>query len=113
MQIVFQSRDADGANLRKLAIERVQFAMRRLSWLVPRAKVLLSDINGPHGGVDKRCQLEFKTEGKGTVVVTAIARDWGDALNSALSRAARKLVREFRKARSQTRSRPVRPVFSR
>ena len=113
MQVVFQSRDAEGASLRKLAIERVQFAMRRLSRLVPRAKVLLSDINGPHGGVDKRCHLEFKTATKGTVVVTVIARDWGAALNGALARAARKLVREFRKARSQTRTRSGSPAFNR
>lgn len=112
MQIVFQSRDANGASLRELAIKRVQFAMRRLSWLVPRAKVQLSDINGPHGGVDKRCQLEFKTVDKGTVVVTAIARDWSDALNRALSRAVRKLVREFRKARNQPRMRAGGPAFS-
>ncbi len=113
MQIVFQSRDAEGASMRKLAIERVQFAMRRLSWLVPRAKVQLSDINGPHGGVDKRCQLEFKTANKGTVVVTAIAREWGEALNGALARAARKLVREFRKTRNQTRARTGSPAINR
>lgn len=100
MQIVFQSRDPGGAEMRAVAIERVQFAMRRLKWLVPTARVQLSDINGSHGGVDKRCLLEFKTASKGSVVVTAVARDWGDALNSALSRAARKLVRNLQRARS-------------
>jgi hypothetical protein len=100
MQVIFQSRDPEGAQMRNLAEERVRFVMRRLSWLVPRAKVQLDDINGPHGGVDKRCQLEFKTNTSGTVVVTAIARDWSDALNSALARAARSLVRGLQRSRS-------------
>lgn len=28
--------------------------MRRLTWLVPRARVLLSDVNGPRGGVEQK-----------------------------------------------------------
>jgi hypothetical protein len=36
MQVVFESRDPEGARLRDLAVQRVRFVMRRLSWLVPR-----------------------------------------------------------------------------
>jgi hypothetical protein len=111
MQIVFQSRDAEAAELRSITIQRVQFAMRRLSWLVPTAKVQLSDINGPHGGVDKRCQLEFKTASSGIVVVTAIARDWSDALNGALHRASRKLTRGLQRNRNQLRVRQTATSF--
>lgn len=109
MQIVFQSRDAYAAQLRSNAIQRIQFAMRRLTWLVPTAKVQLSDINGPHGGVDKRCQLELRSASTGVVVVTAIARDWGDALNGALHRASRKLTRNLQRKRSQSRGRQSAP----
>ena len=105
MQIVFQTRDPEAAQLRSIAIQRIRFAMRRLSWLVPAAKVQLSDINGPHGGVDKRCQLELKTTSTGVVVVTAIARDWSDALNGALHRALRKLTRGLQRNRQQLRVR--------
>ena len=105
MQVIFQSRDPEGAEMRNLAVQRVRFVMRRLSWLVPRAKVQLEDINGPHGGVDKRCQLEFKTNASGTVVVTAVARSWSDALNSALARAARTLVRSWQRSRAHPRLR--------
>lgn len=105
MQVIFQSRDVQGAEMRNLAEQRVRFVMRRLSWLVPRAKVRLEDINGPHGGVDKRCQLEFKTNGSGTVVVTAVARNWSDALNNALARATRTLVRGWQRQRSHPRLR--------
>ena len=62
MQIIFESRDADGAQLRDLSVERVRFALRRLTTFVPHAKVQFSDVNGPRGGVDKRCQVELKTD---------------------------------------------------
>lgn len=105
MQVIFQSRNPEGALMHQVAVQRVQFVMRRMSWLVPRAKVQLEDVNGPHGGIDKRCQLEFKTNASGTVVVTAIARNWSDALNSALARATRTLVRGWQRNRAHPRVR--------
>ncbi len=106
MQVVFESRDPEGARLRDLAVQRARFVMRRLTWLVPRAKVQLSDVNGPRGGVDKRCQVELSTDGSGTVVITSLARDWRSALDSALSRAARVLVRLLRRGQAHGRARP-------
>jgi hypothetical protein len=101
MQVLFTSRDAEGNQLRDLAVRRVRFVMRRLTWLVPRASVQLADVNGPRGGVDKRCQVQFKTDGGGTVVITSLARDWRDALDSALERANRVLLRLWRRGRTQ------------
>jgi ribosome-associated translation inhibitor RaiA len=105
MQVLFESRDPQGAQLRELTERRVRFVMRRLTWLVPRAKVQLSDVNGPRGGVDKRCQIELKTESAGTVVITSVARDWRSALDSALARASRVLVRFWQRGREQARPR--------
>lgn len=97
MKVVFESREPRAAELRELAEHRVGFVMRRLTWLVPSAKVHMSDVNGPRGGVDKRCKVEFKTDNSGTVVVTSLARDWRSALDAALLRAARALVRLWRR----------------
>lgn len=105
MQVIFQSRDPEGAQMRDLAVRRVHFVMRRMNWLVPRAKVQLEDINGPHGGVDKRCHLEFKTNASGTVVVTAVARNWTGALNSALARGMRAIMRGSQRDRAHLRLR--------
>jgi hypothetical protein len=54
MQLVFESHDPEVARLRELAVHRRRLSMRRLAWWVPRTKVMLSDINAPRGGVDKR-----------------------------------------------------------
>ena len=97
MQVLFKSRDPLATELRDLSERRVRFVLRRLSWFVPRAEVQLSDMNGPRGGVDKRCQVELRTDGAGSVVVASVARDWRTALDNALSRAARFVLRLWRR----------------
>lgn len=109
MQIIFESRDADGDQMRELSVERVRFALRRLSALVPRAKVQFSDVNGPRGGVDKRCQVELSTEtAAGTVVIASLARDWRTALDRSLGRATRVLARSLQRHQKPARGRTAR-----
>lgn len=105
MEIVFESRHGDGAKMREFAVSRVQFAMRRLSWLVPRAKVRLTDLNGPRGGVDKCCHLQLTTDRVGTVTIISRASDWHAALEDSLSRATRLLLRNWQRRRDLQRSR--------
>ncbi len=105
MQVLFQSRHPQAAELRELTERRVRFVLRRLGWLVPRAEVKFSDVNGPRGGLDKRCQVELKTDGAGSVVVAAVANDWRTALDSALARAARFLMRLWRRGHDSRRMR--------
>ena len=102
MQVTFESRDPEAHALRDVAESRLRFAIRRLAWLVPRATVRLTDINGPRGGVDKRCQVELKTA-DGDVVVTSIARDWRVTLEAALVRAARALSRSHQRRHAHRR----------
>ncbi len=97
MQVVFESRDADGTQMRELSVDRVRFALRRLSALVARAKVQFSDVNGPRGGVDKRCQVEVQTDSVGTVVIASLARDWRTALDRSLARVTRVLRRSLQR----------------
>ncbi len=103
MQVLFESRDPQGASVRPFAERRVRFALRRLSWLVPRAKVQLSDVNGPRGGIDKRCSIELDAAGAQPVLVTALARDWRAAIDDAVSRAARTLMRVWRRGKDKER----------
>jgi hypothetical protein len=105
MQIIFESRDADGAQMRDLSMERVRFALRRLKTFVPHAKVQFCDINGLRGGVDKRCRVELKTYNAGTVIIASLARDWRTALDRSLSRATRVLTRSLQRAQKPVRDR--------
>lgn len=100
MQVIFESSDPQAAELRTLTERRVRQALRRMAWLTPRVRVHLSDINGPRGGIDKRCQIELITDGGKPVVVTSLARDWFTALQSALTRATRSLLHNLQRSRT-------------
>jgi hypothetical protein len=84
--------------MREVVERRVRFVLRRLSALVPRVDVKLVDVNGPRGGIDKRCQIELRTDGAGPVVVSSVAKDWRTALDGALARAVRLVLRVWRRA---------------
>ncbi len=105
MQVLFKSRHPQANELRDLTERRVRFVLRRLRWLVPRAEVQMSDVNGPRGGIDKRCQVELRTDGAGSVVVASMARDWRTALDNALARAARFLMRLWQRVSDSRRMR--------
>ncbi|WCM87028.1 HPF/RaiA family ribosome-associated protein [Acidovorax sp. NCPPB 3576] len=103
MQILFKSRHPEASLMRETVDRRVRFFLRRLSAHVPRADIQLIDVNGPRGGVDKRCQIELRTDGAGPVVVSSVARDWRTALDGALARAARHVLRVWRRANAARR----------
>ncbi|BAN25379.1 putative uncharacterized protein [Caballeronia insecticola] len=93
MKVLFKSREPEAIAMHELAKARSEFVFRRLAWLISKATVSLSDINGPRGGVDKRCQVEVQLSRDNKVVATSIARDWRGAIDLALARAVRTLVR--------------------
>lgn len=97
MEVRFEIRHPDRAELREHVMRRIRFALRRLEWRVPHATVSLVDVNGPRGGLDKRCQVELATTGPTRVFATALAADWSSAIETALSRAARALLRAGRR----------------
>ncbi len=105
MQVLFKSRDPQAHELRDLVQRRMRFVFRRIEWLIPKATVQLSDVNGPRGGIDKRCQIEIKSDIAGNIVVSSVDRDWRTALDKALSRAARFLMRQWRRGADNKRPR--------
>ena len=107
MQVIVESPEPQAAEMRAFAERRVRFSMRRLSWLVPRVKVVLSDVNGPRGGIDKRCQVQLLANGSQDVVVTSVARDWRSALQSALGRAVRSLLHNWQRTHKLPRLKPA------
>ena len=105
MQVRFESRAREGVHIRQAATRRAHFVMRRLCWLVPGMRIVLSEINGARGGIDKCCQVEMRTFTGTQVVASGLASDWRAALDLALARAARALLRSWR--RMNHRQRPV------
>jgi len=62
--------------------------------------MLLSDINGPRGGVDKRCQLRIVLAGMPDVVIQDTEANLYVAIDRASNRAGRTLVRKLDRLQS-------------
>lgn len=105
MQVLFESSAPDGARVHQVATRRARFVMRRLSWLIPGVRIVLSDVNGKRGGIDKRCHVEVRTLTGARVMGHALATDWNVAVDLALRRAARAVSKAWR--RLHERQRPV------
>ena len=74
---------------------RLGAAFGRFAHAVTRVRVRFADLNGPRGGVDKRCQLSVALRPGGRVVVEAEAERVDLALTEALSRASAVLARQL------------------
>ena len=98
MKLHFRSNDLEGQLWQQRTADRMRRALGRLHGLVARIKVRLDDVNGPAGGVDKRCDVEVFVRGSGPVAVTATARSWQDSVDALASRLRQRLVLQPRRA---------------
>ena len=113
MQIEIQARNFSLTRAMRAHIERrLAFALSTCNRHVRRILVRLSDINGPRGGSDKRCQLEVMLPGQ-SVVIEDTEADLYVAINRAAARAGRTVMRQLRRKRHQSRLHtPVNGVLS-
>lgn len=86
-------------SLKAYTKRHMQFALNRNDALIIRARVWLADINGPRGGVDKRCQIELKLAGQNNIVIEDIETDLYVAIDRACERCMRTLTRRIARAR--------------
>lgn len=92
------------------AERRLRFVLARCDDRIQRVVMRLSDVNGPRGGLDKRCHLQLVAAGLPEVVVKDTAANLYRAIDRATDRAARNLVRKIK--RQQTLRRQGRPPVS-
>ena len=93
----------DSASLRAHIARRVQSQVRRLGKALHGIVIRLSDVNGPKGGVDKRCQVVLRRPGLRPITVEEQSVDAYAAVDIAFERAARAAGRERERVRSRRR----------
>lgn len=108
VQVVIDAPRHDSDRLRDLATRRARFALRRMLGLSPRAYFRLSDGGGMRAGVNKRCQVRIETAAAGTVVAASTALEWRAAVDEALMRAVRRLLRLWRRRSYEAHRSPAR-----
>lgn len=78
---------------------RVAYATTHGRDVVSRIVVHLSDVNGPRGGVDKRCGVELRLKGAQSLVVEDVQADLYVAIDRAFERIGRSLHRRMERRR--------------
>lgn len=107
MQIDIQARQFPLTDaLRAHVKRRLGFALSNRDEYIQRVIVRLSDINGPRGGDDKKCQIQVVLNPLPDVIIEDIEADMYVAIDRAAERASRTVGRRLSRLRDQMRSIP-------
>ena len=87
--------------LREHTERRLGFAFDRAHFELSTITVRLSDINGPRGGADKRCQIQIPLPRHNGVVIEETDADLYVAIDRAAGRAGNTLARQLAKRHRQ------------
>ncbi len=92
--------------LRAYVLRAVHFHLSRFGRELSSVSARIGDINGPKGGIDKRCQLHVRGPRLGSVVVAVVSADPYAAVDGCAERAGRSVGRELERLRARGDSSP-------
>lgn len=102
MRLVIKSRGVELTDeLRAHATTRVQFALGRFASELQRVEIVVADINGPRGGIDKECRILVRGARLDDVFVEERAVSTEAAVAIAANRVARAVQRALARQRLQ------------
>ena len=78
---------------------RIRFALGRFAARLSRVAVRVGDVNGPRGGVDKRCWIHLELGGK-ALTIDEVDADLYVAIDRASERAGRATERAIARLRA-------------
>jgi ribosome hibernation promoting factor len=76
---------------------RLCFALERFARRIRKIRVNVADLNGPRGGIDKRCRVAIVLEPSRTIVMEDRDSDIYVAIDRAADRIARCVRRQFKR----------------
>jgi ribosome-associated translation inhibitor RaiA len=82
-----------------LVERRLSFALSRFGGRVRAVAVSLVDMNGPRGGIDKKCSMQARLAPRGSVRVEDTDSELPAAVDRAATRLARAVVRALERRR--------------
>lgn len=101
MQIHVRLHAVDGSpELAEYVSRRAHARLSRFGRELTRLVVRISDLNGPRGGRDKRCQLLVTGPRLGTVSLRVVDEQVAAALDRALDRLAHQVGKRLERARA-------------
>lgn len=102
MRALVRDRGVDLTEEKRAAVERaLHFALDRFASRVDAVTVGLTDVNGPRGGIDKRCRIEVALNPSGLVFIEEMGQDVMAAVHVAAQRAGAAVARKLQRDRGQ------------
>lgn len=89
------------------AERRLRFALGRFGSRVLQATVLVSDANGPRGGIDKHCRITVTLSSARQVMVEVMDADLSSAVDRAAGRSGRAVARELERQHDYASRKPA------
>jgi ribosome-associated translation inhibitor RaiA len=89
---LWSTRDISDA-LRQYVERRLQFALDRFAARIDRIEIRLEDVNGPRGGLDRRCRVGLVGRPSWRIHVEGSGATFEEAIDAAATRAARSVGR--------------------
>ena len=83
------------SGIRDYVEKRIRFKLSRIGHRLKRVNVRLSDLNGPRGGIDKRCLIEIHIDRHPPVIVTDVQSNLYASIDRACARAGRTVLRRL------------------
>ena len=100
MRVTIRHADSVHPSLAELARRRLEFAFWRFGTRVESLRVRLLDLNGPKGGIDKRCLVAVRlSRPRRLIVIEDMDADAAVAIDRAVGRAARSVARAIQTQR--------------
>jgi ribosome-associated translation inhibitor RaiA len=98
MRIDIRAKNIDlSPSLRTYIQRRIGFALGARDSQIQNVQVMLSDINGPKGGPDKRCRILLRLAGLKDIVIEDVQSELRVAIDRAASRASHTVARRLMK----------------
>lgn len=101
---LLSQRDIHGTDTLDALQRRAERHLGRIAHLISDLVVSLVDLNGPKGGIDRQCQVQAKLHDGSTVVVKSRSEGFGPAIDDALQKLLRRLVKQRKRLVEQRRS---------
>lgn len=98
--------------LRMYTEQRLAAALGWARHHMRKLAVSLSDINGPRGGVDKRCKIQVQLSGGREVIIEEREADLYAAIDRAVDRADRAVVKQVERTRQFSHDRMPAPSLA-
>lgn len=90
--------------LKDFISRRLHFTLGRFAPRISRLTVRLTDVNGPRGGIDKRCRITVELVPRGEVAIEGMGDDPARLVADAAQRIGRAVRRELERRRKPRRA---------